>query len=1035
MHILRLPRLASACLIFASFVSPIFGQAIWWTGLGDDNNWSTAGNWSGGVVPDSEDLVRLGYAGPEGEVLDAVQAINVDVDSIIDQLRIDGQGQRQVILSSDTDSYLGIFNSGISALTIESTATHDTRFDLTVGLARNATVTQNSSTGELIFSSNLIRTPGTSTFAVRVSYRLNGNVMRLEGGYNDGVTFMRDGSVGTGGTIIVDGGESTPTLTSWVAETAPGDAVPTLRLNSDLNVTGVLFANTDVAYIERSGEGDRAIVSSSSRMRVGGTGGEFRVLEGQPGHGHLTIHAHGWIAGGGYINTAADSTVRISNNGVGSWQLMAWADNPGISGAGDMHLAMTTNGSVFPIIGRQMDYTGRTILERGVLRLASHTEEVTEDVFVTYFGNLPQATIAEIGAAATLDLNGIDQTLGGLADYEGPGGAVQMNSEAVLTINTAGAGTDYSGTLSGTGSLVVDGSGEQVLSGVHTFEGSTTLSGGTLVLDYATENNSKLSETAELVFDGGSLVLRDGSHTETVANTVVSGGSTLEREGGTAILSMGEITRVGQGTIDFAEDNIAETVTANTNGILGSWATVGGETWAVSGGDGVDPGFITGLASSAYDDDYATAGATSHFDASASGSFSGQSVASLRFNSNESVTAGVTGTFTLEEGAILVTPNVGAHDSVISGGTSLTSGNGEDIIISQYNAAGDLIIETEITGAIGLTHAGDATTVLVANNSYTGETLISGGMLQLGDGSAGRDGTIDDSSGIVNNSVLSFNRSGSNDHSGEISGSGIVVMQGTGTQVLSGNNTYSGGTDLLGGTLVAGSNQALGDESGGVFISGSEFAVLRFEAGVEIANDISFMNIHSASIVENVLGEGDPFSTGTSGEFASSFESGTVTSATFLGGASADGTTLEMRFSTTSANGVASNDDDRRSDVFSLIGTGSDIFALQLAVASVDELSFLGWYENGVWVNAVDGNSALGAEAVQGFLGSFVDSGVLVDEDYLGSWGVDIDGGSVWAILDHNSEFAVIPEPRAVALLFGLITVALVLRRSLRPSR
>lgn len=524
-------------------------------------------------------------------------------------------------------------------------------------------------------------------------------------------------------------------------------------------------------------------------------------------------------------------------------------------------------------------------------------------------------------------------------------------------------------------------------------------------------------------------MLRDGSHTETVANTVVSGGSAVEREGGSAILSMGEISRVGRGTIDFAEDNIAETVTANTNGILGSWATVGGETWAVSSGNGVDAGFITGLASSAYEDDYATAGATSHFDASTSGSFTGQSIASLRFDTNGSVTAGLDGTFSLEEGAILVTPNVGANDSIVSGSTSLTSGNGEDVIISQFNIQGNLIIETDITGAIGLTQSGDGTTVLVAANSYTGSTLISAGTLQLGDGSPGRDGTIGGTSGIVNDSALIFNRVGSHSHSGEISGSGAVVMRGPGSQTLSGVNTYSGGTDLFAGTLIAEHNQALGDSDSGVFISGSDEAILRIASGVEIVNGISFMNTHSGSVVENVIGLGGAFSTGTSRDFTSVLETGFVTQAAFLGGTSAAGTTLEMRFSTSAAGGVATNDGDRISDVFSLVGTGTDIFALQIAVASVDDMSFLGWYENGVWVNAVDGNSALGADAVQGFLGSFLDSGALVNADYLGSWGVDIDAGNVWAILDHNSEFAVIPEPQAIALLFGLVTMVLIVRR------
>ena len=37
-------------------------------------------------------------------------------------------------------------------------------------------------------------------------------------------------------------------------------------------------------------------------------------------------------------------------------------------------------------------------------------------------------------------------------------------------------------------------------------------------------------------------------------------------------------------------------------------------------------------------------------------------------------------------------------------------------------------------------------------------------------------------------------------------------------------------------------------------------------------------------------------------------------------------------------------------------------------------------------------------------------------DTYLGSRGVDVDTNTVWAILDHNSEFAVIPEPSTFVL-------------------
>lgn len=102
---------------------------------------------------------------------------------------------------------------------------------------------------------------------------------------------------------------------------------------------------------------------------------------------------------------------------------------------------------------------------------------------------------------------------------------------------------------------------------------------------------------------------------------------------------------------------------------------------------------------------------------------------------------------------------------------------------------------------------------------------------------------------------------------------------------------------------------------------------------------------------------------------------------------------------------------------------------------------YLGWFEDtpsgGViptvreWVNAVDGNSGAGSHAVRNYLGSYDD--FLTDplysdtsnlSKYLGSWGVDTTGNTMWAILDHNSEFSAVPEPATLSLL-GIGGVAL----------
>jgi len=102
---------------------------------------------------------------------------------------------------------------------------------------------------------------------------------------------------------------------------------------------------------------------------------------------------------------------------------------------------------------------------------------------------------------------------------------------------------------------------------------------------------------------------------------------------------------------------------------------------------------------------------------------------------------------------------------------------------------------------------------------------------------------------------------------------------------------------------------------------------------------------------------------------------------------------------------------------------------------------YLGWLEPGPmgllpdyveWVNAVEGNSTTGSKAVEWYKGTFAEFTAEYTDfnltDYLGSFGCDIDTNTVWAVLDHNSDFTVVPEPSTLALL-GLGVLALLRRR------
>ncbi len=90
---------------------------------------------------------------------------------------------------------------------------------------------------------------------------------------------------------------------------------------------------------------------------------------------------------------------------------------------------------------------------------------------------------------------------------------------------------------------------------------------------------------------------------------------------------------------------------------------------------------------------------------------------------------------------------------------------------------------------------------------------------------------------------------------------------------------------------------------------------------------------------------------------------------------------------------------------------------------------YLGWLNpNGggagipLWQNAIAGNFPPSTPSPANFfLSSWASAGSPL---VLGDWGVDTSAHTAWAVLNHNSQFAVVPEPSTLLLaalgLFGI---------------
>ena len=170
---------------------------------------------------------------------------------------------------------------------------------------------------------------------------------------------------------------------------------------------------------------------------------------------------------------------------------------------------------------------------------------------------------------------------------------------------------------------------------------------------------------------------------------------------------------------------------------------------------------------------------------------------------------------------------------------------------------------SESGGSFGPEKTGSGTLIYTADNTYTGGTTISAGLLQLGTGgslsSAGAltiiggtfdlnghtqtVGTLSGASGAIQlgSGSLTVTMANIDDaFSGVITGTGSLTKAGIATLTLNGTNTYSGGTTLMSRSLVLGSSSAAG--TGPITLAGTAFDTLDYTNGITVANNIVIQN-------------------------------------------------------------------------------------------------------------------------------------------------------------------------------------------------
>lgn len=157
-------------------------------------------------------------------------------------------------------------------------------------------------------------------------------------------------------------------------------------------------------------------------------------------------------------------------------------------------------------------------------------------------------------------------------------GAVTANQStgntSILTLGGSGTGT-VSGVLGNAGSagsgglaLAKNGSGSWTLSGANTYTGTTTINGGKLIFDFAT--NTPVNSSAPVVINGGEAVFK-GQNTGTTAVTVASlalGASTRSANTLTVDSNGGSGVELNIGTLSTSNrNNFIDTSSSSGNSI------------------------------------------------------------------------------------------------------------------------------------------------------------------------------------------------------------------------------------------------------------------------------------------------------------------------------------------------------------------------------------------------------------------------------------------------------------------------------------
>lgn len=409
------------------------------------------------------------------------------------------------------------------------------------------------------------------------------------------LSFANNVSLGAANRIFTQGNSGTNTFSAIISNTGSG------------GITFAANANTD-------GRFDITNVANTFTGNIGINGGEVRFT----GDGSMGAAANDIIIDGGRFGKASDATTVtlgagrdiFVGNGAGTSISSASTgtliyNNAIANKAGEIG-SWAKQGQGTLELGGVSTYSGNTVINNGFLKLTTGNNRLPTGTVVS----LGQASSANVG---TLNLNGLNQQIAGLASTTGTNSSANKNTvtsttAATLDINVAegatssyGAGTAAnSGVITDAISLKKSGLGTQTLGDTNTYTGTTTVDAGKLVI------NGSISTSTTTVNSTGTLT---GSGT--VGAVTVKNGGFIAPGNSPGTLNTGNITleagsslgiEIDGATVGTQYDRLNVTGSVSLAGLLsmtmsGSYAPANGTLFFILANDGTDA--ITGTFSNA----------------------------------------------------------------------------------------------------------------------------------------------------------------------------------------------------------------------------------------------------------------------------------------------------------------------------------------------------------------------------------------------------------------------------------------------------